>query len=104
MAADAATWIGAGALGALALLIVYLVASNRRDRVTGRELVGGADTRYAAEVARHDATQEKLDAERAARRAAEDDAAQLRREVADLRARLAHSDVLAAPDGTGGLP
>lgn len=102
MAAEVAQWVGAGALGGLALLVFYLVASNRRDRVAGRELVGGADGRFDAEVARHEATQQLLDAERAARRAAEDEAAQLRREVADLRAQLA--DPLAGPDGTGGLP
>ncbi len=69
----------------LAGVIAYLLASNRADRVDYREAVDRAERRADDEGARALQVQYTLDEVRAERRAAEDKADEMRREIHDLR-------------------
>jgi len=73
--------VGAGGFGALAVIIVVLLSSNRTDRKTATELIAAANQRARDAFEREDAA-------RAAQRAAEDTAADLAREVKALRERV----------------
>lgn len=70
--------LGAGGFSALAVIIIVLLSSNRADRKTATELIAAANQRATDAFAREDTA-------RAAQRAAEDTAADLAREVKNLR-------------------
>lgn len=74
-----------GVPGVLALVIVYLLSGNRADRAQHVELVDAAERRADAAARRREALDEMLTDARAARRKAEDAAADLAREVHGLR-------------------
>lgn len=78
-----------GGLGALAMVVIYLLGSNRADRKAAREELAESDARADAAEARERDLQLQLDDARAARRAAEDREAALAREVAGLREEVA---------------
>lgn len=83
---DLATLAGAGGgLGLLAVVIGYLLTSNRQDRQDYREAITDAERRADAAEARAEALQTALDEARTARRVAEDKAALAERELARYR-------------------
>lgn len=79
-----ATLVSAGGGGLLVLVIIYLLAGNRADRQQYEDLVDRAEARAVAVETRERAAQDELDRERARRHKAEDDAADLRRQLRDL--------------------
>ena len=80
---DLATLVTAGGgVGAFVSVIVYLLSSNRQDRREYQEAIDKAEIRADAASARAEALQTALDEARAARRAAEDQAAMYARELA----------------------
>lgn len=85
-----------GGLGILAVVIIYLLGSNRSDRGQALERIKQANQRADAALKREAELQERLDQVLRDRRAAEDREAklalqvgQLREEVASLRAEIA---------------
>lgn len=97
-AAELVTLLGGGSVfTVLAVVIVYLLSSNRSDRTQALEAIAAAEKRAddaekradAAEL-REQAAQQRVDEERAARRLAEDQHAEVLRELRDVKARLAH--------------
>lgn len=78
-----------GGLGALAVVVIYLLGSNRADRRAHREELGEADARADAAEAREQLLQANWDREREARRRFEDQAAEALREVKGLREEVA---------------
>lgn len=78
-----------GGLGAMAMVIVYLLGSNRNDRKAAREELAEADARADAAEARERELQKRWDEEREARRLAQDQAAEALREVSGLRDEVA---------------
>ena len=78
-----------GGLGAMAMVIVYLLGSNRSDRKESREELAEADARADAAEARERDLHARWDEEREARRLAQDQAAEALREVKGLREEVA---------------
>ena len=72
---------GAGGIGVLAIVITYLLGSNRADRRAAVELVDAANRRANDADARARALQVELDDALRARRIAENEAAQLARQL-----------------------
>lgn len=83
---DLATLASAGGIGVLALVIGYLLSSNRQDRKEYGEAIDKAE-------ARADKARAEAEAERTARRTAEDKADRFARELERHR-----------PAPTGGAP
>jgi len=81
---DLATFLGAGVFGVLALVIVYLLSSNRADRQQYGEFADKAAAEVVAADKREADAWQLVEAERRSRWAAEDRAAQLARQVREL--------------------
>lgn len=77
-----------GGLGALAVVIIYLLGSNRADRKAAREELSEADARADAAESRERTLQDQIDALLVRARAAEDREAVLQRQVAALQEQL----------------
>lgn len=65
------------------VIVIYLLAGNRADRQQYEDLVDRAEARAVAVEARERVAQSALDEEMRKRRAAEDEAADLRRKLRD---------------------
>lgn len=76
---------GGGVFGVLAIVVVYLLAALDKAQRRADDRIDAAERRADEATARHRATQLLLDEARNARRAAEDQAAELAREVRGLR-------------------
>lgn len=90
---DVATLAGAGGLGILALVVGYLLNANRLDRKEYGEAIDKTEKRADKAEARAEALQQSVDDARTARRAAEDKADLLARELERYR-----------PTAPGGAP
>lgn len=77
-----------GGLGVLAVVIAYLLGSNRADRKQATDQIGDAEKRADAAEAREAALRKELESERASRHSAEDRAAELAREVQRFQDRM----------------
>lgn len=83
---DLATLVTAGGgVGAFVAVIAYLLGSNRADRREYQEAIDKAEARADKADARAEGIQQALDEARTARRAAEDRADLMAREVARYR-------------------
>lgn len=87
---DLPTLLAQGGIGvavfALLAVLGFVLRWSLSSLSASRDVLDNADERYEDEVKRHDAIQAQLDAQREARRAAEDRVAELIREVRRLEA------------------
>lgn len=93
------TLTGGGAFIALAAVIGWLLNAERRVQARADEQVARAEARVDEHLLRYREAQHLLDQCREQRRAAEDEVATLRRELADLRAERACRWPEPNPDG-----
>lgn len=77
---------GAGGLSLFAMVILYLLGSNRSDRKAAGDLVDAANRRANEAEDRARTLRTELDDALGAKRAAENDAARLARDLDNLRA------------------
>lgn len=80
---DITAILSAGGGGLALAIVVYLLVNNRADRQQYEDSVDRAEARALAVEVRERKAQELLDEEMRRRRAAEDEAADLRRQLRD---------------------